>query len=147
MGSNGACHHEASRTSSSLSSPGHSFEHGTGMHHRVGGHNEIMANNYISSEGELEQDCDLSMGHEPGENGQGSEQQKLRPRLPSGHEETAADEAAALTKHDFLVSFLVDARGGSLKGCRYSGVKVSTSVLTVSFCEFLKLGSILNGNF
>lgn len=117
MGSNGACHHEASRTSSSLSSPG--FE--TGMH-RVG-HNEIMANNYMS-EGELEQDEILL---EPGENGQGSEQQKLSPRLPSNNEETAADEAAALTKHDFLVSFLVDARGGSLKGCRYSGVKVSIS--------------------
>ena len=75
------------------------------------------------SEGELEQDLVLGI---PGrENGQGSEQQKLRPRLPSNNEETAADEAAVLTKHDFLVSFLVDARGGSLKGCRYSGVKVS----------------------
>mgnify|MGYP001382427622 CR=1 FL=1 len=38
-----------------------------------------------------------------------------------------ADDAAdpiALTKQDFLVSFLVDARGGSMKGCRFSGVKV-----------------------
>ena len=34
----------------------------------------------------------------------------------------------ALTKQDFLVSFLVDARGGSMKGCRFSGVKVSTNV-------------------
>ena len=109
MGSNGAASNtEASRTSSSLSSPG--FE---AMHHR--GHNEIMANNYMSEGDELEIEL-------PGENGQGgTEQQKLRP-----NEDGVADEAAAmLTKHDFLVSFLVDARGGSLKGCRYSGVKVS----------------------
>ena len=39
-----------------------------------------------------------------------------------------ADDAAAviaLAKQDFLVSFLVDARGGSMIGCRFSGVKVS----------------------
>ena len=30
-----------------------------------------------------------------------------------------------LAKHDFLVSFLVDARGGSMYGCRHSGIKVN----------------------
>ena len=29
-----------------------------------------------------------------------------------------------VTRHDFLVSFLVDARGGALNGCRHTGVKV-----------------------
>ena len=40
----------------------------------------------------------------------------------------AAAAVIALHKQDFLVSFLVDARGGSMKGCRYSGVKVSTII-------------------
>ena len=40
-------------------------------------------------------------------------------------DEDAANFALTLTKQDFLVSFMVDARGGSMKGCRYSGVKVS----------------------
>ena len=95
MGSNGAS------MSSSLSSP---FE--------SRGHNEIMANNYLSEE--AEEDELLEQGQNGGQNGQ-----KLR--RPSA----AAEEAAALRREDFLVSFLVDARGGSLKGCRYSGVKVS----------------------
>lgn len=34
-------------------------------------------------------------------------------------------QVAHLSKQDFLVSFLVDARGGAMKGCRFSGVKVS----------------------
>jgi hypothetical protein len=44
-----------------------------------------------------------------------SDEQLLAPDDPS---------AAPPTKHDFMVSFLVDARGGSMTGCRYSGVKV-----------------------
>ena len=35
-----------------------------------------------------------------------------------------SDDPNAPTKHDFMVSFLVDARGGCLLGCRHSGVKV-----------------------
>ena len=37
-------------------------------------------------------------------------------------EESSEDHA--LAKHDFMVSFMVDARGGSMLGCRYNGVKV-----------------------
>ena len=33
-------------------------------------------------------------------------------------------DPSPLAKHDFLVSFLVDARGGSMYGCRNSGIKV-----------------------
>ena len=40
-------------------------------------------------------------------------------------------DALTLTKQDFLVSFMVDARGGSMKGCRYSGVKVSYAILFI----------------
>ena len=40
-------------------------------------------------------------------------------------DDAEAIDALTLTKQDFLVSFMVDARGGSMKGCRYSGVKVS----------------------
>lgn len=40
-------------------------------------------------------------------------------------EDFACGDPNAPTKHDFMVSFLVDARGGSMYGCRYSGVKVS----------------------
>jgi len=31
-----------------------------------------------------------------------------------------------VARHDFLVSFLVDARGGALNGCRHTGVKVQS---------------------
>ena len=34
-------------------------------------------------------------------------------------------DPSPLAKHDFLVSFLVDARGGSMYGCRNSGIKVN----------------------
>ena len=38
-------------------------------------------------------------------------------------------DPSPLAKHDFLVSFLVDARGGSMYGCRNSGVKVILAFL------------------
>jgi len=31
---------------------------------------------------------------------------------------------ASFTAHSFLVSFMVDARGGALRGCRHGGVRV-----------------------
>ena len=34
------------------------------------------------------------------------------------------EPATQVARHDFLVSFLVDARGGALNGCRHTGVKV-----------------------
>ena len=37
-------------------------------------------------------------------------------------------DPSPLAKHDFLVSFLVDARGGSMYGCRNSGIKVFLAV-------------------
>ena len=121
MGSNGAL--EASRTSSSLSSP---FESSRG----------IMANNYMSEEAEEDESGSnpelLDSSHhqdDPGQNGGQNGKAKLRSLVMPSNNETAAEEAAALRREDFLVSFLVDARGGSLKGCRYSGVKVSESYL------------------
>ena len=62
---------------------------------------------------------------EPSSVGDGSGQGGVGDR--GGHNGgQSGDDAAtiALTKQDFLVSFLVDARGGSMKGCRFSGVKV-----------------------
>ena len=123
MGSNGAL--EASRTSSSLSSP---FESSRG----------IMANNYMSEEAEEDESGSnpelLDSSHhqdDPGQNGGGQNgKAKLRSLVMPSNNETAAEEAAALRREDFLVSFLVDARGGSLKGCRYSGVKVSECYLS-----------------
>lgn len=41
----------------------------------------------------------------------------------------SSEHAVHLSKQDFLVSFLVDARGGAMKGCRFSGVKVSLQCL------------------
>ena len=38
-------------------------------------------------------------------------------------------DPSPLAKHDFLVSFLVDARGGSMYGCRNSGIKVILAFL------------------
>ena len=127
MGSNGAL--EASRTSSSLSSP---FESSRG----------IMANNYMSEEAEEDESGSnpelLDEHHDPGQNGAGQNgKAKLRSLvMPSNNEVAAAEEAAALRREDFLVSFLVDARGGSLKGCRYSGVKVSESYLCLTLLDF-----------
>ena len=40
-------------------------------------------------------------------------------------ESVCSEDPNAPAKHDFMVSFLVDARGGSMLGCRHSGVKVS----------------------
>ena len=40
---------------------------------------------------------------------------------------TSSEDPNAPAKHDFMVSFLVDARGGSMVGCRHSGVKASFS--------------------
>ena len=126
MGSNGAL--EASRTSSSLSSP---FES-----------RGIMANNYMSEEAEEDESGSnpelLDEHHDPGQNGAGQNgKAKLRSLvMPSNNEAAAAEEAAALRREDFLVSFLVDARGGSLKGCRYSGVKVSESYLCLTLLDF-----------
>ncbi len=37
----------------------------------------------------------------------------------------SSEDPNAPAKMDFMVSFLVDARGGSMVGCRHSGVKVS----------------------
>ena len=126
MGSNGAL--EASRTSSSLSSP---FES-----------RGIMANNYMSEEAEEDESGSnpelLDEHHDPGQNGAGQNgKAKLRSLvMPSNNEAAAAEEAAALRREDFLVSFLVDARGGSLKGCRYSVVKVSESYLCLTLLDF-----------
>ena len=39
-------------------------------------------------------------------------------------DELSSDDPNAPVNHDFMVSFLVDARGGAMVGCRYSGVKV-----------------------
>ena len=39
--------------------------------------------------------------------------------------EDTSDDPNAMAKHDFMVSFMVDARGGSMLGCRYNGVKVN----------------------
>ena len=37
-----------------------------------------------------------------------------------------SEDPNAPAKHDFMVSFLVDARGGSMIGCRHSGAKVGS---------------------
>ena len=48
------------------------------------------------------------------------------------YENTTAIEAlTSLTKQDFLFSFMVDARGRSIKGCHYSGGEVSFAVLFI----------------
>ena len=49
-------------------------------------------------------------------------------------EESDQSQESPLAKHDFLVSFLVDARGGSMTGCRLSGIRVSLIFLT---CQLL----------
>ena len=41
-----------------------------------------------------------------------------------GNANVVERDPSPLAKHDFLVSFLVDARGGSMYGCRNSGIKV-----------------------
>ncbi|CAB4068137.1 ANK [Lepeophtheirus salmonis] len=38
--------------------------------------------------------------------------------------EVTGTETTKLAKIDFLVSFLVDARGGTMTGCRHSGLRV-----------------------
>ena len=47
----------------------------------------------------------------------------------------------APAKAEFMISFLVDARGGSMHGCRFSGVRVSVvdSVYHVSFPKVLSV--------
>ena len=42
----------------------------------------------------------------------------------NGGLESDAAVTLPVARHDFLVSFLVDARGGALNGCRHTGVKV-----------------------
>ena len=46
-------------------------------------------------------------------------------------------DPSPLAKHDFLVSFLVDARGGSMYGCRNSGIKVLFKGLSIVKLLFL----------
>ena len=52
-------------------------------------------------------------------------------------------------KHSFLVSFLVDARGGAMRGCRHSGVRVivpprkATMPMRVT-CRYLKRDKLTN---
>ena len=46
-------------------------------------------------------------------------------------------DPSPLAKHDFLVSFLVDARGGSMYGCRNSGIKVLFKGLSIVKLVFL----------
>ena len=41
----------------------------------------------------------------------------------------SSEDPNAPAKMDFMVSFLVDARGGSMVGCRHSGVKVSSKAM------------------
>ena len=42
---------------------------------------------------------------------------------------TESDASATqVARHVFLVSFLVDARGGALNGCRHTGVKVGLTI-------------------
>lgn len=64
-----------------------------------------------------EEDVDDEDGGQNGRGGRGQNGGRC------ADEATAAIDALTLTKQDFLVSFMVDARGGSMKGCRYSGVK------------------------
>ena len=66
-------------------------------------------------------------------------------------EDYACGDPNAPTKHDFMVSFLVDARGGSMYGCRYSGVKVrSLKNESIRFCfppiflTFPRIKSLIN---
>jgi hypothetical protein len=42
-----------------------------------------------------------------------------------------------VARHDFLVSFLVDARGGALNGCRHTGVKVINKKMVQKFGSIL----------
>ena len=150
MGSNGAL--EASRTStaSSMSSMAASPAHIASASHPVASHPHIKTtssermNNYMSDDNPDEplfvNDPTINNTNQ-GSGGLGGRNGLLEPRcvgggsgqgggqggVEGGHNGgQSGDDAAtiALTKQDFLVSFLVDARGGSMKGCRFSGVKV-----------------------
>ena len=138
MGSNGGLG-TTSRTSSSLSSPMATSHHGGSQHVLSNQHiiNKTVNNDNLSDnnpgschllEGpltnsaaslglEIETKNDDSPSIGQGQNGGQNGGQSA--------DEDAANYALTLTKQDFLVSFMVDARGGSMKGCRYSGVKVS----------------------
>ena len=137
MGSNGGLG-TSSRTSSSYSS--------SGLHqHIISETNDLSDDNPICDEplvtsiegcgleGHFDDDDDETK-HE-GEDVDEEEGQNSRDgRGQNGGrcaDEATAIDALTLTKQDFLVSFMVDARGGSMKGCRYSGVKVSYAILFV----------------
>ena len=131
MGSNGAL--DTSRTSSSMSS--------SPAHNQRNPH-IINMNNYLSDTDNPDLDQQMAGLFDPTLNHQGAEAGRPAsgqlagvPSNAGRHNGTdhddlgppVSDDAAAvmaLTRQDFLVSFLVDARGGSMKGCRFSGVKV-----------------------
>jgi hypothetical protein len=117
MGSNGALG-TTSRTSSSMSSPAH--------------HQHISETNYMSDDNlpdELPNAAsDLIFGDEA-VGGRRTATPEVGGGGQNGGQNAEAAVLAQLTKQDFLVSFLVDARGGSMKGCRHSGVKVNITIL------------------
>ncbi len=53
--------------------------------------------------------------------------------LSTFSDELMSDDPNAPAKQDFMVSFLVDARGGSMIGCRHSGAKVRTGSEIIHF--------------
>ena len=144
----------ASSMSSMAASPAHiaSASHPVASHPHIKTTSSERMNNYMSEDDNPDEplfvndptinntnqgsDGGLGGGHrtgsrtgngllEPSSVGDGSGQGGVGDR--GGHNGgQSGDDAAtiALTKQDFLVSFLVDARGGSMKGCRFSGVKV-----------------------
>ena len=59
-------------------------------------------------------------------------------------ESLSDDDPNAPMKQEFMVSFLVDARGGAMTGCRYSGVKVCKFCLGGILCVQFCLGAILS---
>ena len=147
MGSNGAL--EASRTSTSsmssmAASPAHTASHPASSHPHIKATSSERMNNYMSDDNPDEplfvNDPTINNTNQ-GSGGLGGRNGLLDPSSVGGgsgqgggggggdgghNGGQSGDDAAtiALTKQDFLVSFLVDARGGSMKGCRFSGVKV-----------------------
>ena len=123
MGSNGAL--EASRTSSSLSSPASAVHQ---PHITMAGHE---MNNDMSDDNPDDLIPMTGTMHDDADN--------------NGHPASVI----ALQKQDFLVSFLVDARGGSMKGCRYSGVKVMIPPKTAPqpmrvTCRYIRENALLH---
>ena len=56
-------------------------------------------------------------------------------REDEGNADGGELDPGPLAKHDFLVSFLVDARGGSMYGCRHSGIKVNRIQLGIELYD------------